>query len=83
MVFALISEKAANDLSLIPLSHDAFKERIDGLLAGIKEQLLEIVPMSQCVDLQLDKATLLYYVRYEHERNILISSLLHNTAEEE
>jgi len=94
MVSALINKKAAKDLSIISLSNDTVKKRIDDLSANIKEQLLERIRMSPYFALQLNestditnKATLLCYVRYEHKRNIFedllfISLLIHTTAEE-
>ena len=57
MVSALINEKAANDLSLIPLSNDTVKKRIDGLSSNIKEQLLERVRMCPYFALQLNEST--------------------------
>jgi hypothetical protein len=94
MVSALISEKAAKDLSLIPLSNNTVKKRIVSLSENIKEQLLERVRMSPYFALQLDestditnKATLMCYVRYEHLKSVyedllFISYLTHTTAEE-
>lgn len=80
MVSALINEKAAKDLSIISLSNNTVKKRID---ENIKQQLLERIRMSPYFALQLDestditnKVTLLCYVRYEHERNIF-EDLLH------
>lgn len=93
MVSTLISEQATQELSIISLSNDTVKRRIDGLKVNIKKQLLERIHLFPYFALQLDKSmdinkTILpCYIRYQHEKSVLkdilfIDSLVHKTAEE-
>ncbi|KAJ1137675.1 hypothetical protein NDU88_004073 [Pleurodeles waltl] len=93
MVSAMVGEKAAKDLDLVPLSNNTVKRRIDKMSDNIKEQLIERICKSQYYSLQVEstdianKSHLLCYVRYEFERNIIedllfCRYLIHTTAEE-
>nr|XP_014354333.1 PREDICTED: zinc finger BED domain-containing protein 5-like [Latimeria chalumnae] len=78
MVTAMVSEKAAKQLDLIPLSDNTVARQIHEMAEDIKNQLIAQIKSSSYFALQLDESTdvasianLLVYVKYEFEYELL------------
>ncbi|XP_014349988.2 zinc finger BED domain-containing protein 5-like [Latimeria chalumnae] len=78
MVTAMVSEKVAKQLDLIPLSDNTVARRIHEMAEDIKNQLIARIKSSSYFALQLDESTdvasvanLLVYMKYEFEYELL------------
>lgn len=94
MTNIMFGDKYSKEMSLISLSNNTVKRRIDEMAANVKEMLIDRVRSSEYFALQLDESTdisdnanLLCYVRYEHDNQIHEDMLfckavpLHTTSE--
>ena len=74
MTGIMCGEKAAKQLSLVPLSNDTVSRRIQAMANNVKHILVERIKCSPYFSIQLDETTdvadlanLLVYVRYEYQ----------------
>jgi hypothetical protein len=88
----MLNETAAKEISLISLSNDTVKRRVDDISENVHSRLILRLKSTEMFALQLDESTdftdkshLLTFVRYEHEKYVIedllfCKEVIHNNA---